>query len=67
MNNQTNIFMLLLIQIITIHNAISLGWNVRKIGINRYELTIKKSRIDNAWNIPNLEKIINDIVSYKLV
>jgi hypothetical protein len=59
--------MLLLIQIITIHNAISLGWNVRKIGINRYELTIKKSGIANAWNIPNLEKIINDIVSYKLV
>ncbi len=66
MNNQTNIFMFCLIQMITIHNAISLGWNVRKIGTNKYELTIKKKQLSNAWYIPDLEKIINDIVSYKV-
>ena len=67
MNNQTNIFMFLLIQIISIHNAVSLVWNVRKIGKNSYELSIKKNDTRNALYIPSLEKIINDIVSYKMV
>ncbi|ARF09847.1 hypothetical protein Indivirus_4_19 [Indivirus ILV1] len=65
-NNHENFFMFWIIQVITIHNAISMGWNVKKIGSNKYELTIKKSNSINRYN-NNLKKIINDIVSYKLV
>lgn len=40
MQNQ-NILLLYLIQIISIYNAILMGWNVKKLGKNTYELTKK--------------------------
>ncbi len=59
--NNIKIFIFLLIQIMTINNAVSLGWNVRRIGSNKYELTIRK---DNKNNKSCLKQIMNDIVSY---
>ena len=61
MNNQINIF--LMIQIISVINALTLGWNVKKTGQNRYELTIKKSEC-HAWRINDLGKIVDDLVTY---
>ncbi|MCJ7637746.1 MAG: hypothetical protein MUO21_09685 [Nitrososphaeraceae archaeon] len=66
MNTNINMFMFWFIQVMTIHNAISLGWNVKKIGSNKYELSIKKGDEHTSWNIPCLEKIINDIISYRV-
>jgi hypothetical protein len=66
MNNRNNIFLFLLLQMITVYNATMLGWNVKKIGINTYEISIKKSACD-TWKINDLNKIIDDIVSYKII
>ena len=66
MNNQNNIFLFLLLQMISVYNATMLGWNVKKIGCNKYEFSIKKKSCD-TWKINNLNKIIEDIVSYKII
>ena len=62
--NRNNILMLEMIQIISIYNAVARGWTVKRLGQNSYELTIKKQS-SNAWVIPTLERIINDIISYR--
>jgi len=51
-----NILLLYLIQIISIYNAILMGWNVKKLGKNTYELTKKIDVSDN-----NLTKFIEAI------
>lgn len=66
MNARNNIFLFLLLQMIVIYNATVLGWNVKKIGSNRYEISIKKASCD-AWKINDLNKIIEDIVSYNII
>lgn len=65
-NRNNNIFLFTLLQIVSIYNAIILGWNVKKIGANTYELTIKKTTCD-TWRINDLSEIINDIVSYNII
>lgn len=55
MPNQ-NVVLLYLIQIISIYNAILMGWNVKKLGKNTYELTKK---IDIQSN--NLTTFVNTI------
>lgn len=55
MQNQ-NILLLYLIQIISIYNAILMGWNVKKLSKNTYELTKKIDVSDD-----NLMKIIDAI------
>ena len=56
----SKMFILWFVQIMTINNAISLGWNIKKIGSNKYELTLKK----NSQNINCFERMIKNIVSY---
>lgn len=51
-----NMLLLYLIQIISIYNAILMGWNVKKLGKNTYELT---KTIDVSDN--NLTKFIEAI------
>ena len=63
MNNEYYNIMLYLIQIISIYNALMMGYNVKKIGINKYELTIK--RTDDA-DI-KLDEVINNIVSFNII
>lgn len=58
MNNQ-NILLLYLIQIISIYNAILMGWNVKKLGKNTYELTKKIDVSDN--NLTNFVEAITQI------
>jgi hypothetical protein len=58
MNSEYYNVLLCIIQIISIYNALIMGWNVKKIGINTYELTIKKNNIVNM----KLEDLINNIV-----
>jgi hypothetical protein len=66
MNNRNNIFLFLLLQVITVYNATTLGWHVKKTGDNTYEFTIKKATCD-MWKINDLGKIIEDIVSYNII
>ena len=69
-NNRNNTnsynFLFILLQIISVYNATILGWNVKKIGTNKYEFTIKKTSRD-TWKISSLDEIINDIVSYNII
>ena len=53
-----NKYIIRLLQIITIHNAISIGFTVKQIGINKYELTTNNK---NAKHI-DLTHLINTIV-----
>ena len=48
MQNQ-NILLLYLIQIISIYNAILMGWNVKKLGKNTYELTKKIDKSNSIY------------------
>lgn len=52
-----------ILQIATIHNALKLGWKVRKIGSNKYELTKKISELEN-FQFP---EFINKISSTSLL
>lgn len=54
--------LLFLIQIISIYNALMMGCNVRKIGVNKYELTIKRKDISEM----NLTDFINNVVSFNI-
>jgi hypothetical protein len=46
-----------ILKIITLHNAVMLGWSVKKINNNTYELT--KTMNNNSINIKDfIEKII---------
>lgn len=58
MTHNQNILLLYLIQIISIYNAILLGWNVKKLGKNTYELTKKIDVLDN-----NLTKFVDAITN----
>jgi hypothetical protein len=66
MNNIDNRFLFKLLQIISVYNATFLGWNVKKIGENTYEFTVKKS-LCNTWRINDLATMIDDIVSYNII
>ena len=62
MNNECYGVLLYLIQIISIYNALLSGYNIKKIGENKYELTSKrKENIDMK-----LGDLINNIVSLNL-
>lgn len=49
-----------LIQIVSIYNAIQMGWNVKKISGNTYELTKKNINSSND----NLSNFIDVITKY---
>lgn len=56
--------MLYLVQIISIYNAIILGWQVKKIGLNTYELSRQIS--DNVCDYNyDLNNFVNNIVTIK--
>lgn len=65
--NNVKMFMLWFVQVMTIHNAISLGWNVRKIGLNKYELTLNKNDSRTSWDINCFERMIKNIVAYDIL
>ena len=51
-----------IIQIVSIYNAILLGWKVRKIGNNKYELTKSNQNMESFC----LEKFIKNITTVNL-
>jgi hypothetical protein len=59
MNTEYNL-LLCIIQIISIYNALMLGWNIKKIGRNKYKLIIKNENIAKM----KLTDIVNNIVSF---
>lgn len=59
MMQSQNILLLYLIQIISIYNAILMGWNVKKLGKNTYELT-KKIDVSNN-NLTNFIEAITHL------
>jgi len=63
MNNEYYNIMLYLIQIISIYNALMMGYNVKKIGTNKYELTIKRTDVADI----KLDEVINNIVSFNII
>lgn len=63
MNTEYHNIILYLIQIVSIYNAIIIGWNVRKIGINKYELSTKNNNIADF----GLREIIETIVTFNII
>lgn len=63
MNLEYNNILICLIQIVSIYNAIFLGWKVKKIGLKTYELS-KKIKEPNTFDI---NEFINDIVSFRII
>jgi len=59
MNKKYHILLLYLIQVISIYNAIRLGYEVKKISNNTYEFTIKNKTIC-------LHDFIDEITSFDL-
>ena len=59
MNKKYHILLLYLIQVISIYNAIRLGYEVKKISNNTYEFTIKNKMIC-------LHDFIDEITSFDL-
>lgn len=59
MIHDQNILLLYLVQIISIYNAILMGWNVRKLGKNTYELTKKIDTYNNK--LPEIIDTITQI------
>lgn len=59
MNNEYYFILLYLVQIISLYNAISMGWTVKKIGVNKYELSTKNKEIGNI----ELSQFMINIVS----
>lgn len=60
MNDITSyIIVLYVLQIMSIYNAIIMGWNVKKIGSNKYELTKKYITGQNI----ELTDLVNKLVS----
>ena len=54
--------LLYIIQIISIYNAIKLGWNIKKIGKNKYELTRPRESMEDFC----LETFIRSITNINL-
>lgn len=55
-----------IMQIISVYNAILLGWKVKKIGNNKYELSIKNVEAENINLLDFINKLVscNPIVDY---
>lgn len=53
---------LLIVQIVTLYHASTLGWKVKKIGNRKYELSKSISEIENF----DLTKFMNNIVRVKI-
>ena len=62
-DNQNRELILCILQITTLYNAMQYGWNVKKIGNRRYELSKKLSEI-NDFNDFNLDVFVNSITNY---
>ena len=45
--NEYYFILLYLVQIISLNNVMSMGWDVKRIGVNTYELTTKNKEIGN--------------------
>lgn len=60
MNTEYYHVILYLVQIVSIYNAITMGWNVRKIGMNRYELSTKSKEATKI----GLAEIIENIFAF---
>lgn len=63
MNTEYYNILLYILQIISIYNAIAMGWDVRKIGLNKYELTKKNIREHNI----ELDKLVDQLVSFNFI
>lgn len=63
MNTEYCNVLLYILQIISIYNAMIMGWDVKKIGFNKYELTKKNIRDQNI----KLDNFINQIVSFDFI
>ena len=61
MNLYYNNIILIIIQVIAIYNAINLGWEVTKIGQNKYKLSKQIDKLDEF----DLKQFINKITSIK--
>ncbi|AYV78611.1 MAG: hypothetical protein Edafosvirus20_11 [Edafosvirus sp.] len=56
---------LYILKIATLYNAIILGWNVRQIGPNKFELS-KKVKDMNKLDY-NTKRLLGQIISFKLM
>lgn len=54
----------ILLQIITVHNAMVLGWKVKKIGHQTYELSKKKRNMNHIDS--NTVALLKQVISFKL-
>lgn len=61
--NESYILMLYVLQIVSLYNAIILGWRVKKIGMNTYELS---KNIDDNFDF-NFQEFIDHIVSVSII
>ena len=52
-----------ILQVVTIYNAMILGWNIRKISDKRYELTKNINELTDF----ELKSFVKKIVSFKFV
>ena len=59
MNSESYNIILYIVQIISIYNAVMMGWSVRKIGVKKYELTKKTIRNENIILVDLVGKLIN--------
>lgn len=62
MNKEYSITLICLIQIVSIYNALLLGWKVKKIGIKTYEFSKK---MEDPLNF-DFNNFINQVVSFNL-
>jgi hypothetical protein len=63
MTNLEHNIILYILQIVSIYNALTMGWKVKKIGINKYEFS-RKNIIVNDFN---LNEFINNIISISII
>lgn len=45
--NEYYFIFLYLVQVISLYNVMAMGWNIKKIGVNTYELTTTDKNIGN--------------------
>lgn len=60
MNSEEHLVVLYILQIITLYNVVTLGWKVKKIGTNTFELYKKMTSIEKAQF--DLDNFLNKII-----
>ena len=65
LSNSNKKLLLYILQVITIYNAIILGWSVKKIGCRKYELSKKLININEQFDlITFIEQISTSKIIY---